>query len=121
MLQRAELQCPGHFSRLLMDKYWLLLRSRLSFPLLDKLFYHYSNPATCVPLYDPMFPLFPPSLPAPGPPYYHSGCWLVQAGDLHVFPPVRQSPHCRPVPVQTTVTDVGDPVFLYKCILTVTL
>lgn len=35
--------------------------------------------------------------------------------------PVLWSPHCKPVPVQTTVTDVGFPVFLYKCILTVTL
>lgn len=32
-----------------------------------------------------------------------------------------QPPHDRPVPVQTTVTDVGAPVFLYKCILIVTL
>lgn len=45
-----------------------------------------------------------------------TGCWLAQAG----IPLVCWSPH-RPVPVQTTVTDVGHPVFLYKCILTVTL
>lgn len=83
-------------------------------------FYHYSNPATCVPFYDPMFPLFSP-LPAPRTPLLPFWLLVSSGGGSPCVRPVHQSPHCRPVPVQTTVTDVGDPVFLYKCILTVTL
>lgn len=43
-------------------------------------------------------------------------------GDLHTWTLSSSfCPHFRPVPVQTTVINVGDPVFLYKCILIVTL
>lgn len=70
------------------------------------------------PFHDPVFPLCPPLHP-------HPTTTLVVVGvyrqGVSTCCPVLSSPHCRRVPFQTTVTRVGDPVFLYKCILTVTL
>lgn len=111
--------------RLLMDGRWLLLSTGLPPPLCQTNFCTTTASChSCSPLWPPCTPLFPSSrsLNAPPPPLHknHSGCSQCWRGPRHV-PPVRRSPRCRPVPVLTTVTEVGDPVFLYKCILTVTL
>lgn len=59
------------------------------FPSVGQTFIPLRHPATCVPLYDPVFPLltrpclWSPPLPSP---HYCSGWWLVQAGELYKFP-----------------------------------
>lgn len=56
------------------------------FPSVGHTFKPLRHPATCVPLLDPVFPSVAPSLPLNPLSHYHSGCWLVQAGDLHLYP-----------------------------------
>lgn len=89
MLQQAERQCSGHFSSLLMDRCWLLLRARPCLSLCWTDFRttmapcHLCSPMwPCVPLCCP-FPALNPPLPSS---HYHSGCRLVQTGGSSCVP-----------------------------------
>lgn len=72
--------------------------------------------------FDPVSPLCHLPLPPPSSPTTTLAVdWDRRGGGERGGGTPFQPPHDRPVPVQTTVTDVGAPVFLYKCILIVTL